>query len=148
MCERVFIFMNTLEYKPLCTIHEYEYKRVCSIHDSEYVFKLLLPQWRHLARAASLGPWAWLCARCVPWDCHWVGEDESYGTDRCIRASYRLSRSYETVEPHRDACRRPGGQPEDASTAPWILPSSAGTPKSRTYPSTVIYDPGGAGGGG
>ena len=21
MCERVFIFMNTLEYKPLCTIH-------------------------------------------------------------------------------------------------------------------------------
>ena len=26
MCERVFIFMNTLEYKPLCTIHEYEYK--------------------------------------------------------------------------------------------------------------------------
>ena len=69
MCERVFIFMNTLEYKPLCTIHEYEYKplctiheyeykRVCSIHDSEYVFKLLLPQWRHLARAASLGPWA------------------------------------------------------------------------------------------
>ena len=116
MCERVFIFMNTLEYKPLCTIHEYEYKRVCSIHDSEYVFKLLLPQWRHLARAASLGPWAWLCARCVPWDCHWVGEDESYGTDRCIRALERLFRSYETVEPPRDACLRPGRAPEDAST--------------------------------
>ena len=42
--------IHEYEYKPLCTIHEYEYKRVCSIHDSEYVFKLLLPQWRHLGR--------------------------------------------------------------------------------------------------
>jgi hypothetical protein len=36
MCERVFIFMNTLEYKPLCTIHEYEYKPLCTIHEYEY----------------------------------------------------------------------------------------------------------------
>ena len=62
----------------------------------------------------------------------WVGEDESYGTDRCSRASYRLSRSCETVEPPQDACRRPVEPPKDASTAADILPSSAGTPKSRT----------------
>ena len=36
MCERVFIFMNTLEYKPLCTIHEYEYKPLCTIYEYEY----------------------------------------------------------------------------------------------------------------
>ena len=57
MCERVFIFMNTIEYKPLCTIHEYEYKPLCtiheyeykrvfSIHDSEYVCKLFNPPTR------------------------------------------------------------------------------------------------------
>ena len=27
----VFIFMNTLEYKPLCTIHEYEYISGCVV---------------------------------------------------------------------------------------------------------------------
>ena len=46
----------------------------------------------------------------------WVGEDESYGTDRCSRASYRLSRSCETVGPPRDACRRPEGPPENGSS--------------------------------
>ena len=46
----------------------------------------------------------------------WVGADESYGTDRCSRASYRLGRSCETVEPPRDACRRPVGPPENGST--------------------------------
>ena len=46
----------------------------------------------------------------------WVGEDESYGTDRCSRASYRLSRSCETVGPPRDACRRPVGPPENGSS--------------------------------
>ena len=41
----------------------------------------------------------------------WVGEDESYGTDRCSRASYRLSRSCETVEQPRDAAAGPRGRP-------------------------------------
>ena len=45
----------------------------------------------------------------------------------------------------------PGGPPDNAmavSSSELGAITSTRTPKSRTYPPTVLYDPGGAGGGG
>ena len=66
----------------------------------------------------------------------------------CILSFLELFPSYQTAVSAWDACRRPGGPPDNAMAASLGAITSTRTPKSRTYPPTVIYDPGGAGGGG